>query len=323
MKISDTYHVLFAIVVTCLCFSSCNKQALDEELIIDNQKASYNQELVYDIQATNDSRSNIPVDVYLIMGQSNGVGAGTVSSIDNYDQSLASPFSNVLFAGRTSQQNWSTNPTFLGWGPLRARVPNTNDGFGCELSFGRRLYNHTPIYRNNHRKLAIIKSAVGSTTLLPRPGKQSWDQVLSTHSINYINGRINHLKNIGYTNIQIKGLIWIQGESDVVNHPHLLNQYPTKMVQLVNKIHNRMQGTQNMQVVMVGLNQSAGAWKSNATKLANLKKFNRKLYDLANSKPNYHYVSANKLEMINNTNVHYNGDGQILLGFRVSREFID
>jgi len=90
---------------------------------------------------------------------------------------------------------------------------------------------------------------------------------------------------------------------------------------MVDKIHNRINGTNNMQKVMVGLNRSSLAWKSKNPGWSNLNKFNAKLNALANSKPDYHYVSANYLEMINDTDIHYNGDGQLLLGFRLAQEF--
>lgn len=309
MNILPVRQLLSVFVLICLSFSSCDKQPIAEELSIDVQ------------ETTNDLRSNTnSVDVYIMIGQSNSNGGGHANTIGSYNPALVTPYSPVLMAGRKSTKHWNNSVHLLPWGALRARHAS-NSGFGCELSMGRRLQQHVPDYKNNVRKVAIIKCGTGSTTLLPSSKNDYWDGSLITRSLTYINGRINGLKNIGYTDIQIKGVIWNQGGSDVKQHPHLLNQYPGKFVQMINKISNKFQNTQNMKVIMVGLNQSAGHWTSNPTKLANLKIFNKKLIDLANARTDYHYVSADKLEMQSPTNGHYNGAGNILLGFRVARKF--
>lgn len=261
------------------------------------------------------------VDVYLILGQSNANGSGTLATIGSYDSSIVEPFKKVLYVARHATQYWSQNVVLVPWGDLRARNPS-NNGFGCELSFGKRLFYNKPDYKNQDKKMAVIKSGVGSTTLLPSTTNHSWDVWLSDLSIDYINARLDYLTNNGYTTINIKGIVWIQGESDVYKHPHLLNQYTTYLEAMMNKIKTNIPGTQNLEIVVVGLNPSAPAWASDSTKLANALFFNQQISTFANSKADYHYVSSNGLDMLPGNNPHYDGAGLIKLGYKVANVFL-
>ncbi len=325
MKYSTIFKSMLAVLCLSLfvVFSSCEKPALEELSDSRTVAVSINDqpEEARDVRIT-DRNSPRTVDVYLIIGQSNCIGGGKPTTTNGNNHNLLNSFSPILFAARQSSRYWGSKASVLPWGALRIRTYDQNQ-FGSEMAFGRRLYNNTQAYRNNTKKLAIIKCGVGGSTLLPSSKNHSWDGTLSNRTIAYVNDRINQLKNMGYTTINVKGMVWIQGESDLLQHRNLLYQYPGKLNTMLNKMRYSIQGAQNMTVALVGLNRDAGAYalkipNTNTTYLPFVNSFNNKLWSLANSNPRYRYVSANGLDMRTNTDIHYNGNGLIGLGFRTS-----
>ncbi|MBQ7173607.1 MAG: hypothetical protein IJR88_05790 [Clostridia bacterium] len=190
------------------------------------------------------------IDIYLILGQSNAVGyTDIVNETAAKDYMGTSKFSNVLFAGATrwhdggsvhynDSYNWKA--TELGFG-----VGNGKDKMGPEVGMAKAL---SEVYNKESGKIAgIFKYGHGGTSLLQR----SYSTMAAGDSNKYgtwvsptyaerkygINEKVYYagedrtgelyreflqifekklkfLADLGYTNINIKGLYWMQGEND-------------------------------------------------------------------------------------------------------------
>lgn len=296
-------------------FSSCEKHEpeIDEGYFVQQQT---------EIEFLNAEESELrnssgDIDVYLIIGQSNSYGGGVLGTESSYFRPYVQPFSPILFTGRKARHKWNTNATTMPWGGLRPRYYDNNQ-YGCELRFGRELYNRKSVYRNNVRKLAIIKCGVGGTSMIPATSHDSWDVYLREKTIQYVNAKINDLIAMGYQNVRVKGLVWIQGEADIFHNGHRLYQYPGKLHTMLNEMKRRIRRAQNMKVALVGLNPNASGWNGYKPKL---REFNQRLQGVANSNPNYHYVNTYGLDMKSPTDIHYNANSLMTLGLRVVNVF--
>ena len=142
----------------------------------------------------------VPIDVYLIGGQSNATGQGYIA---NLPEDVTPDPRVMLF--HSGKPHLNSGGESLTWMPLR-QASESPDRFGPELGFGNRLQELLP-----DRKLALIKHAHSGTNLHThwKPGEGPQDQIFEET----VEAGLTELREIGYAPI-LRGMIWQQGESD-------------------------------------------------------------------------------------------------------------
>ena len=199
--------------------------------------ASANAELISALKTQATEQSN-QIDIYVIAGQSNASGY-TVYDNDTMlakNETLVYGNNNVLYAGRAQFTNGNAvGSNEYGWGLARVGQGAGNDKMSAEAAMSTVLSSY---YNKESGKVAgIIKFAHGGTALLNNLGGENavggnWvpPSYAKAKGYNYENNsltgrlyrdlltqvtkRVNELKADGYTEINIKGVWWMQGESD-------------------------------------------------------------------------------------------------------------
>ena len=151
----------------------------------------------------------VPIDVFLIGGQSNATGQGYLR---NLPPDVKPDASVLLFHSGKPHLNSGSTP--LRWVPLR-QASESPDRFGPELGFGNRIAQLRP-----GTKIALIKHAHSGTNLYAQwnPGEDAAD---ATHFgpqfkafVETVDAGLKGLRDQGYEPT-VRGMIWQQGESDV------------------------------------------------------------------------------------------------------------
>jgi hypothetical protein len=139
------------------------------------------------------------VDVFVIAGQSNGVGAG--------DPKLAPMNGDYAFMSFDSQNG--------GWKPQSMVNPSMTYG-SLAPAFASRYYELTG------RTAAFVQTSIGGTALsaVPNNGLPNWgsEGSLRTRALGILHAGLETLIGNGIT-YTVKGIIWVQGESDAIFIP--------------------------------------------------------------------------------------------------------
>ena len=150
----------------------------------------------------------LPIDVYLIGGQSNATGQGYMA---NLAQDIVPDTRVMLFHSGKPHLNSGAEPN--SWLALR-QASESPDRFGPELGFGNQIKKLMP-----DKKIALIKHAHSGSNLYIQwnPAKDAAD---STHFgeqyktfVETVELGLKGLRDMGFTPA-IRGMIWQQGESD-------------------------------------------------------------------------------------------------------------
>lgn len=181
------------------------------------------------------------IDVYFIAGQSNASGYSTFNfnSALAEDEKLVYGHNNVWYAGdaESTGANSAVVHRDLGWQLARIGQGAAYNKFGAEAGMAQALsgrYN-----AQSGLTAGIIKYAHGGTALLDNIGGEnasngnwvppSYEAVISPKDPGNLTGglyrgflaqvekNIAQLRKMGYTEINFKGLFWMQGESDKGN----------------------------------------------------------------------------------------------------------
>jgi len=194
------------------------------------------------------TESTKSIDLYVIAGQSNATG---YSRID--DSALASLWDhytvgsqNVIYRGRAEYTNnvntpeVSTGVNYVQyWTSAKAGQGKDTSHMGAEVGMAARL---SSIYYQGDKFCGIIKYAHGGTSIFDnREGENAangnwvspsyarvngWNYAESTPDAKNLTGNlyrnlleevrdsVGALKKLGYNDINIKGVFWMQGESD-------------------------------------------------------------------------------------------------------------
>lgn len=192
------------------------------------------------INALIDKKVDTPksIDIYLIAGQSNASGytAGYRHSLLATNDALVYGCSNVLYAGRAQHTLDAAAGTFsandLDWGLARFGQGFQYNRMGAEAAMALALSEY---YNAESGKMAgIIKFAHGGTSLFDNAGGEnncsgnwappSYAATLSKPSskcgglykllLEQVKARVASLREMGYTDINLKGMFWMQGEAD-------------------------------------------------------------------------------------------------------------
>ena len=175
------------------------------------------------------------VKVFLLGGQSNMGGAGSVALLESpYD----APQPDVNF--------W--NNTTNSWGALQPGWGNTSAEFGPELSFGYEMNLAFP-----DDDIYLVKYAPSSTSLY-----SDWNPDGSGWCYNNFKSEANAaLANLAGSSPMVAGMIWMQGESDAINGTASASAYEENLTNFIGQVRSDF-ATQDMPFVVGRIN--AYAW---------------------------------------------------------------
>lgn len=166
-----------------------------------------------------------PVAVYLMAGQSNLVGEGLIENLDDPQYGVRFPAANIW--GISSLEGDRPRTDFVDLAP---GFDGYYDYLGPELSFGRRIVALT------HEEVYLIKDGLGATNLendwAPDGINNSYDRFTQT-----VDTALAHLTAQGIA-YEIKGMVWMQGESDVWNE-NFAAAYEENLNEFVTDVRSR------------------------------------------------------------------------------------
>ena len=231
--------ILLSVVLA--SFSACNVPDADTE---ESQEQTFEKIEITeedDTEAdTEPEEEKKAIDLYIIAGQSNAAGYTRINNTvlaqlwDKYN--IGSE--NVIYAGRaetTANVNTpqvSTVANEIDWQPAKAGFGKTTSHMGAEVGMAKVLSEE---YYTGNRTAGIIKLAHGGTSLVGGMGGENaangnWVSPtfaeLRKYDYTGIHGglyrallaqvekNVAELQEMGYEEISIKGLFWMQGESD-------------------------------------------------------------------------------------------------------------
>jgi hypothetical protein len=220
--------------------------------------------------------------VFLLAGQSNMVGHGSVSELEEIEQSL-NEVRNDVFIASVISPNKSINNLQPGYG-------NNNNKFGVELKFGHVIGDNfdAPVY--------LFKAAKGGTTIEElddwRPQQHGGDaNNLYAQMITEFNLFIETELEDNDIDYEISGFIWFQGYNDVAQGFEA--NYQTNLSNLLSSVRADLD-LPELPIVITQINDIQGAkgkvvMDAQAT-LANESALNT-LVITGDQRPYYHYGS--------------------------------
>ncbi|MEX0775830.1 MAG: sialate O-acetylesterase [Phycisphaeraceae bacterium] len=172
------------------------------------------------------SAGAMPVNVFLLGGQSNMVGQAPTAGLP---AALQSPQDDVLFYYR--YQGSVTPLTTLGPGSGGSSA----NGFGPEVTFGRSIADALP-----DERFALIKHAANGTTLYgswdPTPEGPAQGGTYAGFQ-NTVSDGLAELVAAGYS-YNIVGMLWTQGETDA-NNGQTTGEYEANLIEFIADVRSR------------------------------------------------------------------------------------
>ena len=180
------------------------------------------------------SLSQDTIDLFIWAGQSNAQGwQGDAEFYPSDPDSLDSQIRlNYTFIGSTSSNGW------VQLQPQEGRFASGH--FGPEVTFGRML-------KEAGYNPAIFKYTRGSTSIHSdwlAPGEGGYYDAMVAD----LDTAITDLESQGLTVI-IKGLIWIQGESDAETHA-LASAYESGLLSIISDLRNHVVGNSTLPIIL-------------------------------------------------------------------------
>lgn len=172
----------------------------------------------------NTSRAEGPIRVFVFAGQSNMVGADAhTDQIDDFPEfrGAGAPQEDVLYSYILGNGDEASR----GWVALKPL-----SSFGPELTFARQIKKHTS------GPIAIIKSAVGGTTVAFdwNPDAPEKGQKLYPRTLQLIRESLKELDRRGIP-CRLEAVMWHQGENDMLDR-NLVPQYSAGLDRLVSRL---------------------------------------------------------------------------------------
>ncbi|GEM_PF-2204402 len=144
--------------------------------------------------------TNPVVDVFILAGQSNMVGAGDPQNLPDHLAQFIDPNPNVMFRSWLNGAEYGTD-----WGPLE---PRGSSNFGPEMMFGNVLSDVHP-----DRTIAFMKIAYNGTNLACAWNPEGCGLNLFATLVETIDEWKEELEDLNYT-VRFAGFVWVQGEGD-------------------------------------------------------------------------------------------------------------
>ncbi|MBP0996642.1 hypothetical protein J8629_06115 [Serratia fonticola] len=215
-----------------------------------------------------------PLPVYLLLGQSNMLGIR--STQDQLPNQLKKPQPNAVFFHDNR------------WLPLAPGISETK-GFGPEISFAYEI--------SKHNKIGIIKVSAGDTNLAVNWNPKTKNGLYS-QTIELVN------KATLTKPIEIKAVLWMQGESDGLNET-MAKSYGSNLNQLINSLRSALK---NPSLPFSVCRETAPKQQFPYTDYVRLSQQNAQFIT-----KNYQWFDCDKLPK-GKDNLHYDTYGQVQLG---------
>ncbi len=255
-----------------------------------------------------------PLQIFLVAGQSNAVGFGDPALLPAGLAHLANPQDDTGLY----YMNAGPNAGWLLLGPGTGDRKDANGknveggGFGPELLIGRTLSDSLDA------DVAIVKHAVGGSFLAAQAAANDWNAASTNELLDQLLGRVlistNDLTSRGIA-WEIAGMFWMQGEQDTTD-PAAAAAYAANLAALIDRVRTDLAApTLPFIIGQLGDNQT----KLDAT--------NRTLVQnaqatVADADAYAGFVTTHDLPM-HGDNVHFNTDGQVILGQRFAASYLD
>ncbi len=228
------------------------------------------------------AKSGIPpenLEIFLLIGQSNMAGRAEIQKQDS--DTLESVF---LFTGIYGQE-WekAANPLNK-YSTVRKELSMQKLGPG--YTFAKKMSRNL-----QGKQIGLVVNAKGGTSIDEwAPGKELYKEALSRTKLALIHG-------------SLKGVIWLQGESDVDK----IDAYPEKINGLINSLRNDFK-INDLPFVAAQLSEDNSQRKA----------FNHMLIHLPERIEKMAVISSDSTTTFDGT--HFNSESQRLLGERFARE---
>lgn len=174
------------------------------------------------------------IDLFILAGQSNAQGwRGDAEFYPSDSNNLDSQILlNYTFIGESSSNGWITMQPQLGLFPL--------GHFGPEVIFSRKIkqYGYNP---------AIFKFCKGGSSLYG-DWKKFGENGYTDYMFDSLSVSINDLSLQGYK-VNIKGLIWVQGESDANSYKNAI-AYQNNLLNFINDFRNHFKQTYEIPIIL-------------------------------------------------------------------------
>ena len=265
-------------------------------------------------------QSGLVYDVYFLAGQSNAAGRGDAAELPSIgDGSFANPQTDVQFYYRSTLTDNAgnintalTEDTFL---PLQAGTGHGFNNpashpveFGPELSLGRTLADAFP-----SRNIAIIKYAHGGSNL-----HTQWAAggIRYNDFISVVDDSLADITNAG-ASFNLKGLGWVQGESDVGSRP---NDYEDNLTDFVSRVRTDVFGGADAPFVITRLSDNQyNSLSSNLITVRNAQ------VAVAEADPFIEWTDSDGAEFstYNIANpIHFDANGNLAQGVAIGNAFV-
>ncbi|MEO1395031.1 MAG: sialate O-acetylesterase [Cyanobacteria bacterium J06634_5] len=237
-----------------------------------------------------------PASVYLMAGQSNLVGEALVK---NLPPQYGLTFPSVQIWGVSASPEDRRHTAFVDLAP---GFDGYYESLGPELSFGRRLV------ALNQESVYLIKDGLGATNLAedwnPSGLNNAYDNFTQT-----VDAALNELNEQGIA-YEIKGLVWMQGESDVWI-PSAAAAYEENLRALVDAVRSRY-GTS----LPIAIGLIRADLPTDDTRPLNQVRLAQRSVAAADSR--IVLIETDTLgkstDLLQSDDVHYNATGQVSLG---------
>ena len=225
--------------------------------------------------------------VFFLAGQSNMAGRGLVEPQDTI------PDKRIFSINRSGELIHAKEP-------LHFYEPSMT-GLDCGLSFGRELLDFIPDYIS----ILLIPTAVGGSSV------NQWINDSTFRNVTLFSNFTEKVK-IGQKYGIIKGILWHQGESDASGN-ETIEIYQFQLARLFEKFRNEID---NLTLpILIG---ELGSFSRNNE---NWQAINKQIHYYAMADSNAFVVSTIDLDH-KGDNVHFNSEGQRLIGQRFANVFI-
>ncbi len=282
------------------------------------------------------------VDLYLIAGQSNGSGYSTFNdAFLTQNEAFKNGFENVYFSGNSAGNSGGYQmPHVIDTTKVTAGFGRLENEIGAELGMAAILNQY---YNAEEGNIAgIVKYSVGGTSLRDNVSgsdapegnwcSPSWiEMTLATggsiqdanrtgalyyHFLNQVQNAIDQYKALGYDQINIKGMFWMQGESD---RTAAYNHYANMLKYFINDIRVDLgeltgEDLSEMPFVVGAISESFGRdFNEGNTKFVELQ---YRLPQLLQDE-NIHVVNTSAVfatSANSGDSAHYTGDDMLMIG---------
>ena len=298
-------------------FKTTNGEKVDEFYLFGLEKQNPgNNYYLEKLRGTPIASSSKSLDVYLILGQSNASGRCGGLCFRDFNGEYSGELTNSYLLNEKNEFEHARN-SFARYSTVEKYV--FNSGLGVGWSFAKELNS-----QQNSRELGFISNARGGVTteqwfpdyVLPEGenyGETSIGYTPGNNLYQEAKARYDAVK-IKYPNANLKGVIWMQGESDVININTNNYDYIKRTKELIQHFRNDY-GIPELQFLFTELAYRPGLDHMNEWSHAQL---NKQMHTLADNDLYIILATVEGLETFDTTNVHWDQESYNTLGVRLA-----